>query len=182
MELLTYPNPCLSHPARPVEQVDDHVRALATEMEEMMVAHDGVGLAAPQVGLDMRMVVIDRYAFEGEEGQSKPKVVLINPEIIEASDEMQVGEEGCLSFPGVFIKIKRHKRVRVRALNKDGEVFEIEGEDLAARALQHEIDHLDGVVMVDHASHLVRSLALKRLQRNLAALAEEKKSKEKSKK
>lgn len=176
MEILTYPNPCLTHPARPVENIDDHVRELVGQMEETMVAHDGVGLAAPQVGVDLRVVVIDRYAFEGEEGQSKPKVVLINPQIIEASNEIQNGEEGCLSFPGIFIKLKRHKRVRVRALDLNGEPFEIEGEDLGARALQHEIDHLDGVVMVDHASHLVRSLALKRLQRNLAAVADEKKS------
>ncbi len=170
MEIVTYPNPVLRAPTEPVTVFDDELRAFTQEMAELMVKSDGVGLAAPQVGVSKQIVVIDRYAFEGEEGSSKPKVVLINPEVIAQSKATQTGDEGCLSFPGVFVRITRPESVRVRAQDVDGNSFEIEGTGLGARALLHEIGHLHGNLLTDNVSFLVRTRALKKLQRNLAAL------------
>ncbi len=170
MEIVTYPNPVLRAATEPVTEFNDELRAFCSEMIDLMVKSDGVGLAAPQVGVSKQIVVIDRYAFEGEAGSSKPKVVLINPEIVAQSEALQNGEEGCLSFPGIFVKIARPESVRVRALDVDGKPFEIEGKGLGARALVHEIGHLHGDLLLDHVSFLVRSRAQKKLQRNLAAL------------
>jgi peptide deformylase len=143
-------------------------------MEETMAAEEGIGLAATQIGRDMQLLILDPYAFEGEAGRGKPNVVVINPEVLWQSEEKILAEEGCLSFPGVYIPVERPKRVRIRALDVNGQPHEIEGEGLGARAILHEIDHLKGVVMVDHVSHLVRTRALKKHQRNqVTAKAEE---------
>ncbi len=170
LDVLPYPNPFLRKRAGDVEDFDDRLRQIVADMEETMADEDGIGLAATQVGIDLRLLILSRYAFEGEAGKDKPNLVMINPEIVWESDETVVGEEGCLSFPGVFIQVERPQKVRIRARDADGETYEIEGEGLGARAILHEIDHLEGVVMIDHVSHLTRKRALKKHQRNQKAL------------
>ncbi|MCA9525087.1 MAG: peptide deformylase [Myxococcales bacterium] len=177
LEVLPWPNPYLRKRADEVEAFDDELRAFVADMEETMHDRDGLGLAATQVGRNMRLLILDPYAFEGDEGRGKPNVVVINPEVVWQSEETITGEEGCLSFPGVFIQVERPHRVRIRARDAQGEAFEIEGEGLGARAILHEIDHLNGVVMIDHVGHLSRQRALKKHQKNqkvkLAAEREE---------
>ena len=135
-----------------------------------MADRDGIGLAATQVGLGIRLLLLSPYAFEREEGEGKPNYVVINPEVVWESDEKELGEEGCLSFPGVYITVERPLKVRIRAQDQTGKSYELEGEGLGARAILHEIDHLNGVVMIDHVSHLQRSRALKKHQKNQKAL------------
>ena len=165
MKVLPYPNPFLRRKARRVEVFDDDLADLIRNMEETMSDEEGLGLAATQVGVDRQLLVLNPYAFRGEEGRGEPNVVIINPEVVWRSDETDVAEEGCLSFPGVFIPVERPRQVRVRAADVDGKVRKIEGQGLGARAILHEIDHLEGVVMIDHVSHLVRSRALKKHQK-----------------
>lgn len=169
-DVLPYPNPFLRKRAHDVQAFDDAFRRTVADLEETMAAEDGLGLAATQVGLDLRLLILARQAFEGDAGKGKPNVVIANPEVIWRSDELELGEEGCLSFPGVFIQVERPKRVRIRAFDGQGAVFEIEGEGLGARAILHEIDHLDGVVMIDHVSFLSRKRALKKHERNQKAI------------
>ncbi|MCA9539387.1 MAG: peptide deformylase [Myxococcales bacterium] len=176
LEVLPYPNPFLRKRAQQVETFDDRLRGLVADMEETMAERDGIGLAATQVGLDLRLLILSRYAFEGEEGRDKPNLVVINPEVVWESDEKMVGEEGCLSFPGVFIQVERPRKVRIRAYDAAGEVYEIEGEGLGSRAILHEIDHLEGVVMIDRVSHLTRRRALKKHERNQKAQAQKEKA------
>ena len=162
LDVLPYPNPFLRHRALEVETFDDDLKVIINDMIETMAEQDGIGLAATQVGIDKRVLILSPYAFEGEAGQGKPDLVVINPEIVWESDEREVGDEGCLSFPGVYIQVSRPLKVRIRALDGSGEAFELEGEGLGARAILHEIDHLNGVVMVDHVSFLQRKRALKK--------------------
>ena len=171
LEILTYPNPFLRRRATPVEIFDEMLETTVRDMEETMMDRDGLGLAATQVGLDMRLLILDPFAFEGDAGRGKPNVALINPKVVWASPDSIVGEEGCLSFPGIYIPVERPKQVRVGAYTPKGEPFELEGEGLGARAILHEIDHLEGRVMVDLVSHLVRSRALKKHQKNMASTA-----------
>lgn len=170
LEVLAFPNPYLRKRAEPVTTFDDDLKRVVADMEETMADRDGLGLAATQVGLDMRLLILDPYAFEGDEGRGKPNVIIINPEVVWESDEKIVAEEGCLSFPGVFIQVERPEAVTIRAQDADGEFFEISGEKLGARAILHEIDHLNGVVMIDHVSHFSRQRALKKHNRNQKAL------------
>ncbi len=170
LEVLAYPNPFLRQKAQPVTAFDDALKQTVRDMNETMVDRDGVGLAATQVGVDARLLLLDPYAFEGDEGRGKPVVVVINPEVVWQSDETITAEEGCLSFPGVYIQVERPAKVRIRAQDADGEYHEIEGEGLGARAILHEIDHLEGVVMIDHVGYLAKQRALKKHKRNQAAL------------
>lgn len=170
LEVLAFPNPYLRKRAEPVTVFDDDLKRIVADMEETMADRDGLGLAATQVGLDMRLLILDPYAFEGDEGRGKPNVVIINPEVVWESEETITGEEGCLSFPGVFIQVERPAAVTIRALDAEGKPFEISGEQLGARAILHEIDHLNGVVMIDHVSHFSRQRALKKHTRNQKAL------------
>ncbi|MEY4767039.1 MAG: hypothetical protein RI907_3712 [Pseudomonadota bacterium] len=151
LPILTFPDPRLHTVAKPVAQVDDHIRQLVDDMLETMYDAKGVGLAATQVDRHVRVVVIDT-----SEERNDP-LVLINPEIIEASDEMIVWEEGCLSVPTVYDKVDRHARVKVRATNREGQVYEFEGDDLLAVCVQHELDHLLGKVFVEYLSPLKRN-------------------------
>jgi peptide deformylase len=173
LEVLPYPNESLRRQARPVTQFDADLARLVADMEETMNAEDGVGLAATQVGVDLQLLLVHPYAFKGDEARDEPVVVVINPEVVWQSDEKIVAEEGCLSFPDVFIHVARPAKVRLRALNLKAEAFEIEGEGLGARALLHEVDHLRGVVMIDHVSFLQRQRALKKHQKHQADLADE---------
>ncbi|MFN3198661.1 MAG: peptide deformylase [Bradymonadia bacterium] len=165
LKVLPYPNPFLRTRARSVEAFDEALEATVKDMTETMAAEDGLGLAATQVGIDARLLLINPYAFKGEEGRGQPDVVIINPEVVWKSEETISAEEGCLSFPGVYIHVTRPKAIKIKAQDVKGEFFEIEAQDLGARALLHEIDHIEGVVMVDHVSHLVRSRALKKHQK-----------------
>ena len=172
MKILPYPNPFLRKRAEAVVQYDDALRAVVDEMKVTMRTEDGLGLAATQVGIDLRLLLLSQQAFKGEAGKELPDLVLINPEVIWASDETETASEGCLSFPGVYIPVERPLQVRVRAFDEFGTAFEIEGEGLGARAILHEVDHLNGVVMTDHVSHLQRSRALKKHQKNQKYLAQ----------
>jgi peptide deformylase len=150
LPILTFPDARLHTVAKPVAQVDDRIRRLAGDMLETMYAQDGVGLAATQVDVHERVVVMDV-----SEGRDQP-LVLINPELIERSAARLVREEGCLSVPRIYDKVERHETVTVRALDRDGQVFEMACEGLASVCVQHEIDHLDGKVFVEYLSALKR--------------------------
>lgn len=141
--IVKHPDPILREKTVPVKNVNQHIIKLLDDMAETMYAAEGVGLAAPQVGVSKRVAVIDV-------GDENGLIELINPEIISKNGE-QIGPEGCLSFPGLVAEVRRAKKCKVRALNRYGEEFELEGEDLLARALQHEIDHLNGVLFIDLA-------------------------------
>ncbi len=151
LPILRYPDPRLHKVAQPVAVVDDRIRQLVDDMIETMYASDGVGLAATQVDVHERVIVMDT-----SEQHDQP-VVLINPEIVARSDEMILWEEGCLSVPQTYDKVERHARVTVRALNRDGEPFDLEGSELTAVCIQHEMDHLMGKVFVEYLSLLKRT-------------------------
>lgn len=156
--ILKYPDPRLKQVAAPVEAVTDEIRQLADDMAETMYAASGCGLAATQIGVMLRIFVID-VASEDEPSDLR---VFINPQILEA-DGTQIWEEGCLSFPGVTEEIKRAETVKVRALGLDGKPFELEADGLMAVAIQHETDHLNGVVMIDKLSALKKRLVARKL-------------------
>ena len=150
LNILRYPDPRLHTIARPVAQVDARIRRLVDDMLETMYAADGVGLAATQVDVHQRVIVMDT-----SEQHNRP-VVLINPEIVQRSEELQLAEEGCLSVPLVYDRVQRNARVTVRALGRDGEPFEMDAEGLSAVCVQHEMDHLLGKVFVEYLSALKR--------------------------
>ena len=150
LNILRYPDPRLHTVAKPVVQVDARVRTLVTDMLDSMYAADGVGLAATQVDVHERVIVMDT-----SDGRDDPRV-LINPEIIARSDEMTFSDEGCLSVPAIYDKVSRHARVTVRSLDRDGQVQEFEAEGLLAVCVQHEMDHLMGKVFVEYLSQLKR--------------------------
>jgi peptide deformylase len=151
LTILRYPDPRLHKIARPVANVDDRVRRLVDDMEETMRAADGVGLAATQVDVHERVIVIDT-------SQTRDALhVLINPELIWRSEEIVLGDEGCLSVPETYDQVARHARVIVRALDRSGQSREIEAEGLLAVCVQHEMDHLIGKVFVEYLSPLKRN-------------------------
>ena len=170
LNILRYPDPRLHTKARPVAAVDDRIRRLVDDMHETMLDADGVGLAATQVDVHERVIVIDT-------SDTRDTLhVLINPEIIARSEEMVLGDEGCLSVPETYDKVRRHARVTVRALDRDGASRDLEAEGMLAVCIQHEIDHLEGKVFVEYLSPLkrnrIRSRMLKQareLQRELAS-------------
>jgi peptide deformylase len=147
-----YPDPVLRERAAEVDVVDDAVRTLVRNMAETMRAAPGIGLAAPQVGVQRRVLV---YQL----GEEEPLHALINPEIVEHEGE-EIDEEGCLSIPGIAYPVARALRVRVRALDADGVAVDYEAEDLEARVIQHELDHLDGILFVDRLERSLRGAAL----------------------
>jgi len=159
LNILQFPDPRLRNVARPVEQVDDAIRKFADDMLETMYAAPGIGLAATQVNVDKRVIVIDV-----SEDKREP-LYLINPEILELQGVEEM-EEGCLSVPGVYETVQRADQVRIRALGLDGEPFEMEVNDLLAVCIQHEIDHLDGKLFVDYLSQLKRTRIRKKLEKD----------------
>ena len=159
-EIVIWPDPVLKQVAKPVDRVDDGIRRLLDDMAETMYAADGVGLAAPQIGELLRCIVID--TSPRQEGQRL--IHLVNPEIVEA-DGTTTYTEGCLSIPGEAEEVERAAKVRVRALDREGAPFELECEGLLAIAVQHETDHLDGVVFVDHLSSLKREVIRRRMKK-----------------
>lgn len=165
LEIVTYPNPVLETPGDPVTVFDENLKKLVADMFETMDAASGVGLAAPQVGVLRRLFVMDCS------GGRDPvqRVALVNPEVLNIEGE-QHGDEGCLSFPGVFFPVKRSLRAVVRAQDVTGRTFELDGMDLTARCMLHETDHCDGIVFIDHTTVLKREM-VKRKMRKLARLA-----------
>ena len=151
LDILRYPDPRLHKVARPVAAVDERIRRLVDDMLETMYEAEGVGLAATQVDVHERVIVIDV-----SDAHDDP-LVLINPELIETSEEMMVTDEGCLSVPEIYDKVSRHARVRVRALDRSGESREFAAEGLLSIAVQHEMDHLLGKVFVEYLSPLKRT-------------------------
>lgn len=159
LPILKYPDPRLHTVAEPVAQVDDRIRQLVSDMAETMYAAPGIGLAATQVDVHERVIVIDITEDNSD------LLVLINPEITWRSDDREVFEEGCLSVPETYEKVERAAEIRVRALNEQGEPFEFEADGLLAVCVQHEIDHLDGKVFVEHLSLLKQNRILTRLRK-----------------
>jgi peptide deformylase len=151
LDILRYPDPRLHTVAKPVTEVDERIRRLVDDLLETMYEAEGVGLAATQVDQHERVIVID--TSEGRDSA----LVLINPELVDKSEELMVSEEGCLSVPEIYDKVQRHARVRVRAQDRSGTVRELDAEGLLAVAVQHEMDHLLGKVFVEYLSPLKRS-------------------------
>jgi peptide deformylase len=158
LNILHYPDPRLRRRADPVVKVDDTIRQLVTDMAETMYAAPGIGLAAIQVNVLQRVIVIDVSETRDQ------MLVLINPEILEKDGE-QIFEEGCLSVPGVYDEVTRAAHIKLRALGRDGKPFEMEAEGLLATCIQHEIDHLDGKVFVDYLSRLKQTRIRKKLEK-----------------
>ncbi|WP_280154043.1 peptide deformylase [Piscinibacter sp. XHJ-5] len=150
LHILRYPDPRLHTVAKPVKQVDERIRKLVDDMLETMYDADGVGLAATQVDVHERVIVIDT-----SESRDDPRV-LINPELIAKSEEMSFSDEGCLSVPQIYDRVKRHARVTVRALDRDGREVTFDAEGLLSVCVQHEMDHLVGKVFVEYLSSLKR--------------------------
>jgi peptide deformylase len=142
-KIIKYPDPILRKKCEEVRGVTEEIRSLGFEMIEIMTENEGIGLAAPQVGELKRIIVV-----QTEKGSE----IFINPKIIKKSKETIINEEGCLSFPGLFLKIKRAKEVEIEALNERGEKIQVRAEGLPARIFQHEIDHLDGILFIDRLS------------------------------
>jgi peptide deformylase len=158
LQILTFPDARLRRCAEPVEQVDDSIRQLVDDMLETMYAAPGIGLAAIQVNVAKRVVVIDT-----SDDKDQP-LCLINPEILARSGEEQM-DEGCLSLPGFYETVTRAERITVRALDREGQPFELDTDGLLAVCIQHEIDHLDGRLFVDHISSLKRQRIRKKLEK-----------------
>ncbi len=157
LSILKYPDPRLRTVAQPVAEVDERVRRLVDDMLETMYAEEGVGLAATQVDVHLRVIVMDTSSE-----RNRP-LVLINPELTERSEELGFAEEGCLSVPATYDRIARHERVTVRALDRNGQPFELQAEGLSSVCIQHEMDHLVGKVFVEYLSPLKRDRIRTRL-------------------
>ena len=160
LKIMKYGSDILREVAQPVEEITDEVRRLTEDMLDTMYASDGVGLAAPQVGVPRRIIVIDVGPYDA----SCDPVALINPEIVTQEGQVD-GEEGCLSLPEIRGDVKRAETITVKALSLDGEKVRTEAMDFLARALQHEIDHLNGILFIDHLGRLKRQLIKKQLRK-----------------
>ena len=174
LEILTYPNQLLKTKAAPVKAVTGEIKKILDDMLETMREAGGIGLAAPQVGIGKRLIVLEVPEFaeeDEEERESKKKILfkLVNPEIVSSEGEQKY-EEGCLSVPGVTAEVKRAATVIVRATDENGKAIEINTHGLLAVALQHEIDHLDGILFIDRLSRLKREFVVRRYKRELASL------------
>jgi peptide deformylase len=169
--VVRFPDSTLRAKTREVVEITPEVRALVADMAETMYAKNGAGLAAIQVGALDRIFIIEASITGGDEND--PPVVFINPTIEWLSDDKEVSDEGCLSFPGIYVPIKRALRARVRATNLDGEQFVAEGEGLYARAMQHEHDHLENKLLIDHVGPLKKQMIKRKLERMSEEEAEE---------
>ena len=158
LKIVHYPDPRLHKVAQPIATVDDNIKALVADMAETMYAAPGIGLAATQVDRHVRLIVVDI-------SESKDDLkVFINPEILETSGQSE-HEEGCLSVPGIYDRVTRPERIRVRALDREGQPFELETDGLLAVCIQHEIDHLDGKVFVEYLSRLKQERIVRKLKK-----------------
>jgi peptide deformylase len=159
LPILQFPDPRLHKVAAPIEQVDDEVRRLAADMAETMYEAPGIGLAATQVDVHRRLIVIDISEAHDQ------LITLINPRILDVSADIQECEEGCLSVPGIYDEVERPARVEVEALGLDGKPFRLKADGLLAVCVQHEMDHLEGIVFVDHLSRLKRNRIVSKLRK-----------------
>ena len=165
LPIITLPDPLLRNVSTPVESVNDAVRRLLDDMLETMYAAPGIGLAAVQIGVPMRLVVIDPAG----EGEPPSPVAMVNPEIVARGDELRSHEEGCLSIPDVRVEIERPASITVRYLDRDGRPQELIAEGIIATAIQHEIDHLDGKLIIDYLSKLRRDMVIRRFKKQAKA-------------
>jgi peptide deformylase len=156
LKIRTFPDPVLRQKAEPVETIDDSMRELADKMLEVMYQDEGVGLAATQVGITKRLIVLD--SGEGP-------MICFNPEIIKKGDELETMEEGCLSLPEIRVNTNRPKSIRLKAIDEQGKPIEIQVEGLIARVVQHEIDHLNGVLIIDYASSIQLTMLKSKLKK-----------------
>ena len=166
-DIITVPNPLLKQISKPVDKVDDALRALMDDMLETMYDAPGIGLAAVQIGEPKRVIVMDlgdRDAAEDAEAVKKP-LYFVNPEIVWSSDETAPYEEGCLSVPDIFEAVERPAKVKLRYLNYQGEQVEEDADGLYAVCIQHEMDHLQGVLFIDHLSRLKRERAVAKVKK-----------------
>jgi len=159
--LIILPDPVLRQLSKPVEQVDDRLRKFADDMLDTMYDAPGIGLAAIQVGEPLRMLVIDL----AKEDEPKAPQIFINPEIVESGDDRSIYEEGCLSIPDYYAEVERPATVRIRYLDRDGKQQEVLADGLLATCLQHEIDHLNGVLFIDHISKLKRDIVMRKFKK-----------------
>ncbi len=170
LNILTYPEKSLLKPSVKVEQIDDEIIELTKDMGETMFDAPGVGLAAPQIGVNKRIIVYDSNASNPEADETKKEyTALINPEIIAASGSIVSEEEACLSVVDYSANVKRYEKVTVKALNIDGKKLEFDADGILAIIMQHEIDHLDGILFIDRISILKRSIYKKKLAKKLKA-------------
>ena len=167
--ILRFPDPRLRKVSEPVVSFDDSLRSLVNDMKDTMYLAEGAGLAAIQVGEPLRLFIIDPEVA-GRTSEDPP-VVFANPELIEISEEEQTGDEGCLSFPGIFVPVKRGMRAKIRAQDLEGKTFELEGQGLLARALQHETDHLTGRLLIDMVGPVKRQIIRRKMRKENEAEA-----------
>ena len=161
LPILHWPDERLHKVAKPVETINDEIRRLVEDMAQTMYAAPGIGLAAPQVAVHKRIIVVDAAA----PGDKPAPYRMANPEIVWASDDVAAHEEGCLSFPDQYAEVARPNRVRVRYLDHENEIRELEADGMLATCIQHEMDHLDGVLFVDHISMLKRNIILRKMSK-----------------
>jgi len=157
--IITAPDPRLQAVSTDVDNVDDEIRKLVDDMADSMYAADGIGLAAVQIGVPKRVIVID---LDQKDGKKNPRA-FINPKLLWTSDEVAVFEEGCLSVPEIWDDVERPARIKAEYLDRDGKKQTLEADGMLATCLQHEMDHLNGVLFIDHLSRLKRSMAIKKL-------------------
>lgn len=167
LDVVKYPDPRLREPTIEVGEIDDGIRQLVADLTDTMYALNGAGIAAIQVGRPERIFLIDGRVAGGDD--DAPVVVCINPEVVETAKGLTIGEEGCLSFPGVFVDVKRPRFAKIRARNLEGDEFEIGGEGLLGRALQHEHDHLTGRLLVDMVGMVKKEMIKRKMKRFHAA-------------
>ena len=168
--IVVWPDPRLREETKAVSEFDSSVRALYGDLCDTMFAYNGIGIAAVQIGVASKMFLLEA-SLCGQSEADAP-VAFINPTVLSTSDETEKIDEGCLSFPGIYVPIERSFRARVRAFNLEGELFEIEGEGLLARAIQHENDHLTGKLMVDFVGPLKRQMIKRKLKRETSKASE----------
>ncbi len=164
-KIITVPDPVLKQTAQPVDKIDSNIRAQMDGMLRAMYDAPGIGLAANQVSLLNRVLVMDLSRRDGEEQEEPNPICMANPEIIYESEEMSVMEEGCLSIPRQYVDIERPAKVRVKYLDYNGKEAELEATGLLSHCVQHEIDHLNGVLFIDYLSSLKRNIILKKVQK-----------------
>ena len=167
LQILEPPAAVLRQVAEPIDKVTDDIRKLFDDMLETMYDDKGIGLAAPQIGISKRVITVDLQ--QREEGQEAEILYMANPEVVWESEEIASCMEGCLSIPGQFAEVERPAKVRVKYLDYDGKEQEIEAEGLLSACIQHEIDHLNGVLFVDHLSSLKRNLLMRKLKKSQKA-------------
>jgi peptide deformylase len=163
--IVVWPDPRLREKTRAIAEITDEVRALYRDLADTMYAYDGVGIAAVQIGVSLKMFLVDSKVAGRGEGDP---VAFINPEIVSVSADKDRSEEGCLSFPGIFVPIERPRQARLRAMGIDGQMFEAEGDGLFGRCMQHELDHLTGKLMIDFVGPLKKRQIKKKLEKREA--------------